>query len=48
MAVANFSSNVVSLLMGNAGGTFDPHVDYLTGSQPRGIAAAAGSQAGSS
>jgi hypothetical protein len=38
LAVANYSSNTVSVLLGNGDGTFQHHVDYATGTQPVGVA----------
>jgi hypothetical protein len=38
LAVANSTSNTVSVLLGNGDGTFGPKVDYVTGSTPEGVA----------
>jgi Bacterial Ig-like domain (group 3)/FG-GAP-like repeat len=38
VAIANASSNTVSVLLGNGDGTFKPKVDYATGKTPLGIA----------
>jgi hypothetical protein len=40
LAVANFTSNVVSVLLGDGSGGFAPHTDFVAGSQPRGVASA--------
>ncbi|NJD92160.1 MAG: hypothetical protein FIA91_11725, partial [Geobacter sp.] len=37
MAVANYYSNTVSILLGNGDGTFQPKVDYATGNAPYAI-----------
>jgi len=38
LAVANSTSNTVSVLLGKGNGTFGPKVDYAVGSTPKGIA----------
>jgi len=40
MAVANYYSSTVSILLANADGTFQPRVDYATGVEPGAIAVA--------
>jgi hypothetical protein len=40
LAVANFSSNTVSILLGNGDGTFQPQTTYAVGTSPIWIAAA--------
>ena len=35
LAVANYGSNDVSILLGNGDGTFQPQVTYAVGSDPR-------------
>jgi hypothetical protein len=37
LAVADFNTNTISILMGNGDGTFQPHVEYPTTSFPFGI-----------
>jgi FG-GAP-like repeat len=38
LAVANFTSNVVSVLLADGSGGFNPRTDYNVASQPRGVA----------
>jgi FG-GAP-like repeat/RTX calcium-binding nonapeptide repeat (4 copies) len=38
LVVANYSSNTVSVLMGNGNGTFQPASSYATGANPRSVA----------
>jgi DNA-binding beta-propeller fold protein YncE len=38
LAVANFSSNTVSILLGKGDGTFQPAQNYATGPGPRSLA----------
>jgi Bacterial Ig-like domain (group 3)/FG-GAP-like repeat/FG-GAP repeat len=38
LAVANFTSNTVSVLLGNGDGTFRTKVDYAVGTAPQGVA----------
>jgi hypothetical protein len=38
LAVANYNSNNVSVLLGNPGGTFQPAQDFATGAGPRSLA----------
>ncbi|MDA8104507.1 MAG: VCBS repeat-containing protein, partial [Nitrospiraceae bacterium] len=38
LAVANYGSNNVSVLLGNGNGTFQPAANYPSGASPRGIA----------
>jgi hypothetical protein len=38
LAVANFDSNTVSVLLGNGDGSFATKVDYSTGSRPSSVA----------
>ncbi len=40
LAVANYGSNTVSILLGNGDGTFQSHLDYRTGGGPSAVAAA--------
>src|SRR5207247_1427240 len=40
LAVANYSDNTVSVLLGNGDGTFGPNRDYATGSLPLSVAIA--------
>src|SRR5712692_3480714 len=37
LAVANYSSSTVSILLGNPDGTYQTHVDYATGAAPDAI-----------
>ena len=39
LAVANYGSNTVSVLLGNGNGTFQSAVDYAVGTGPRGVVA---------
>jgi hypothetical protein len=38
LAIANATSNTISVLLGKGDGTFAPKVDYATGNTPQGIA----------
>jgi hypothetical protein len=38
IVLTNAGSNTVSLLLGNANGTFQSHVDFITGTAPGGLA----------
>jgi hypothetical protein len=38
LAIANSTSNTISVLLGKGDGTFSPKVDYATGTAPQGIA----------
>ncbi len=38
LAVTNYASGTVSVLLGNGNGTFQGHVDYATGEYPEGVA----------
>jgi hypothetical protein len=38
LAIANSTSNTVSVLLGKGDGTFSPKVDYATGNTPQGVA----------
>src|SRR5215831_2204683 len=38
LAVANYDSNTVSVLLGRSNGTFRPAVNYIVGANPAGIA----------
>jgi hypothetical protein len=40
IAVANYFSDTVSILLGNPDGTYQTHVDYATGAEPNAIVAA--------
>jgi hypothetical protein len=40
LAISNYNSSSVSILLGNGDGTFQTHVDYATGSGPGGVSVA--------